>query len=176
MSLDGYLEGPEKGDISWHRHGSEENAFAVEALKAGSTLLFGRVTYQMMAGYWPTPAGLKADPVMAEGMNNADKVVFSKTLDTAGWRHARLLKGELQEEIRRLKQMPGKDMTLLGSGSILTQLAEKGLIDGYELMIDPVVLGGGTPVFDGLKSKLDLKLTATRAFRSGAVLLSYAPL
>ena len=175
-TLDGYFEGPGKGDISWHRHGQEENAYAVEALKAGSTLLFGRVTYQMMAGYWPTPAGLKDDPVMAEGMNKADKIVFSRTLDKAEWSHTRLVKGDIAEEVRRLRQTLGKDMTLLGSGSILTQFAEKGLIDNYEIMVDPVILGGGTPVFNGLKTRLNLKLTSTRAFRSGTVLLSYAPL
>jgi dihydrofolate reductase len=175
-TLDGYFEGPEKGDISWHRHGPEENAYAVEALKAGSTLLFGRVTYQMMAGYWPTPAGLRDDPVMAEGMNKADKIVFSRTLDKADWRNARLVKGDIADEVRRLKQTLGKDITLLGSGSILTQFAEKGLIDNYEIMVDPVILGGGTPVFNGLKTRLDLRLTSTRAFRSGTVLLSYAPL
>ena len=175
-SLDGYFEGPKKGDISWHRHGAEENAYAVEALKAGSTLLFGRVTYQMMAGYWPTPAGLKDDPVMAEGMNKADKIVFSRTLDKAEWRNTRLVKGDIADEVRRLKQLPRKGMTLLGSGSILTLFAEKGLIDSYEIMIDPVILGGGTSVFGGLKNRQDLKLTSTRAFRSGVVLLSYAPL
>jgi dihydrofolate reductase len=79
------------------------------------------------------------------------------------------------EEIKKMKQMPGKDMTLLGSGSVLTQFAEQGLIDEYQIMVDPVVIGDGTPIFKGITHKLDLKLTMTRAFNSGVVLLCYQP-
>jgi dihydrofolate reductase len=174
VTLNGYYKGP-KEDISWHRHGAEENEYAVEGLKSGNTLLFGRVTYEMMASYWPTPIAVKNDPIVAAGMNNADKIVFSRTLKKAGWSNTRLVKGDLVEEIKKMKQMPGKDMTLLGSGSLVTQLAEQGLIDEYQIMVDPVVLGRGTPLFKGIKHKLDLNLTGTKTFTSGVVLLSYQP-
>ena len=178
ITLNGYFQGP-NGDISWHRHvsdESEESEYAAEGLKSGSTLLFGRVTYQMMASYWPTPDAMKNAPMMAEGMNNADKIVFSRTLKKAEWKNTRLVKDNIVEEIKKLKQTPGKDMTILGSGSILTQLAEEGLIDEYQFMVDPVALGDGTPLFKNIRRPLNLQLTATRTFKSGSVLLSYQPL
>ncbi|CAG0953247.1 partial dihydrofolate reductase, partial [Anaerolineae bacterium] len=118
---------------------------------------------------------LKDSPVVAEGMNKADKIVFSRTLNKVEWNNTRLVKDKMVEEIRKLKQMPGKDMTVLGSGSIVTQFAEQGLIDEYQIMIDPVAIGAGTPIFKGIKHKLDLKLVTTRTFRSGVVLLCYQP-
>jgi len=174
ITLNGYFKGP-KGDISWHKHGAEENEYAVEMLKAGSTLLFGRVTYEMMASYWPTPIAIKNDPIMAGGMNNADKIVFSRTLKKVEWNNTRLVTDNIAEEIQKMKRMPGKDMTLLGSGTIVNQFAEQGLIDEYQIMVDPVVIGDGTPIFKDIKHKLDLKLTATRTFKSGVVLLCYQP-
>lgn len=174
VTLNGYFKGP-KGDISWHKHDAEENEYAVEMLKSGNTLLFGRVTYELMVSYWPTPNAIENDPIIAEGMNNADKIVFSRTLKKVEWNNTRLVKDNIEEEIGKMKQMPGKDMTLLGSGSILTQFAEQGLIDEYQIMVDPVVLGDGTPIFKGIKHQLDLKLTSTRTFRSGVVLLCYQP-
>jgi dihydrofolate reductase len=129
----------------------------------------------MMASYWPTPVAIKNDPIVAAGMNNADKIVFSRTLKKVEWNNTRLVKDNIVEEINKMKQLPGKDMTVLGSGSILTQFAEQGLIDEYQIMVDPVVLGDGTPIFKNIKHKLDLKLTRTRTFKSGVVLLCYQP-
>jgi dihydrofolate reductase len=174
LTLNGYFKGP-NGDISWHRHGAEENQYAVDSMKSGNTLLFGRVTYEMMAGYWPTPLAMKNDPVVAAGMNHADKVVFSRTLKKADWQNTRLIREDAVKAIKKMKRMPGKDMTILGSGSILAQFAEYGLIDEFEIMVDPVVLGEGTPIMKGVKHKLDLMLTGTRTFKSGVVLLSYVP-
>lgn len=175
ISLNGYFEGPNK-DISWHRHGKEEGEYSAEMLQSGNTLLFGRVTYELMVEYWPTQYAIENDPVVAAGMNKAEKIVFSKTLNKVEWNNARLAKSSLEEEVRNLKQTPGKDMALLGSGSILTQLAEKGLVDEYQIMIDPVAVSNGTPIFKNLQHKLDLKLTGTRVFKSGTVLLCYEPL
>ncbi len=175
ITLNGYFHGPQ-GDISWHRHGSEENAYAVEALKSGSTLLFGRVTYQLMASYWPTPIAMKNDPTVAEGMNNADKIVFSRTLNKAEWKNTRVMSGNIVEQIMKMKLTDTRDMTILGSGSIVTQFAEAGLIDEYQIMVDPIVIGDGTPIFKGIEHTLDLKLTMTRTFKSGVVLLSYQPI
>jgi dihydrofolate reductase len=174
ITLNGYFKG-RNGDISWHKHGAEENEYAAEMLKSGNTLLFGRVTYEMMASYWPTPIAIKNDPIVAEGMNNADKIVFSRTLKKVEWSNTRIVKDNIEEEIKKMKQMPGKDMTLLGSGTILTQFAEQSLIDEYQIMVDPVVIGDGTPIFKSIKNKLDLKLTMTRTFKSGVVLLCYQP-
>jgi len=179
ITMNGYFKGPNE-DISWHRHGEEENEYANEGLQSGSTLLFGRVTYEMMASFWPTPMAMESAPATAEGMNKAEKIVFSRTLKkadpiVAGWNNTRIVKDNMLEEVNKLKQVPGKDMTLLGSGSIITQLAEQGLIDEYLVMVDPVALGDGTPILKGIRQKLDLQLINTRTFKSGVVLLCYQP-
>jgi dihydrofolate reductase len=175
ITLNGFFEGS-NGDTSWHRHGPEENEFGAEKIKSGGTLLFGRVTYEMMVSFWPTPAATQSFPVMAEGMNKAEKIVFSRTLKKVEWNNTRLVKDNIIEEIKKMKQMPGNDMALLGSGSILTQFAENNLIDEYQIMIDPVVLGDGVPIFKGIRNKLNLELSSTRTFKSGVVLLCYKPL
>jgi len=175
LTLNGYFEGP-GGDLSWHRHGEEESQFASESAGKSGVLLFGRITYEHMAAVWPTPMAMQQNPGVAEGMNKAEKIVFSRTLKTADWNNTRVINGDLVKEARRLKEAPGKDMCLLGSGSILTQLADAGLIDEYQFMVDPVALGSGTPAFKGLKKKLDLRLVSTRKFSSGVMLLNYQPL
>jgi dihydrofolate reductase len=175
ITLDGYYKGPLE-DIRWHRHGAEEIAYSEESLAYGGTLLFGRVTYEMMASYWPTPMAMKNDPVVAEGMNKAEKIVFSRTLKKAEWNNTTVISHNIVEEMRKLKQKPGKDMTVLGSGSIVSLFAEQGLIDEYQIMVDPVAIGEGTPIFKNIKQKLDLTLTQSKVFKSGVVLLCYKPL
>ena len=175
VSLNGYFKGP-KGDISWAKSGSEEeNEYAAENLKSGSTLLFGRTTYEMMAAYWPTPEAMKNNRAVAEGMNKADKIVFSTTLRDPAWNNTRLLRDNIAEQIKELKQTPGKDMTILGSGSIITQFTDQDLIDEYQIMVHPVALNDGTPIFNGIRQNLHLKLTSTKTFKSGVVLLCYQP-
>jgi dihydrofolate reductase len=174
LTLNGFYKGPGE-DISWHRHGEEESTFAAEGAGSDSILVFGRVTYQMMAGYWPTPMALQQNPAVARGMNQSEKIVFSRTLQKAEWANTRVVTANLAEEIRRLKTEGGKDLTILGSGSIVTQLAAEGLIDAYQVMINPVALGRGTTLFAGLEGKLDLQLTGSRVFKSGVVLLNYKP-
>ena len=177
VSLDGYFTGS-NGDLSWAHEGqpdAEWNAFVAENASGDGPLLFGRVTYELMVRYWPTPAARENDPVVAEGMNSLPKVVFSRTLDKASWSNTRLVKGDLVTEVRKLKQEPGEDMAILGSGSIVSQLAQAGLIDEYQIVVKPVALGEGRTMFDGIKQKLNLKLTKTRSFTNGNVLLSYEP-
>ncbi len=173
ITLNGYFRGL-GGDISWHIHGAEENEYAAEMLKLGDILLFGRITYEMMAGYWPTEFAIKNDPVVAEGMNKAEKFVFSRTLDKAEWNNTRIIKENIIDEIKKMKWLSKKNMTILGSGSIVNLLAENGLIDEYQFMVDPVILGSGTPLFEGISKSINLKLTGTRAFKSGVVLLNYS--
>lgn len=173
-TLNGYFESP-KGDISWHTHAEEENDFARDSIKPGGMLLFGRVTYEMMSAWWPTPEALKTNPIVAEGMNKADKIVFSRTLQKVDWSNTRLIKDNIFDEIQKLKDIPGRDMTIIGSGSIITQFAGRGMLDSFQIMIDPVALGDGTPIFKGLPGKLNLKLTSSRVFKSGVILLNYVP-
>jgi dihydrofolate reductase len=174
VTVNGLFEGPNH-DLGWHVHGAEENAFAAEGLKSESTLLFGRVTYQMMASYWPTPMAAKNDPVAAAGMNASRKVVFSRTLEKAEWSNTTLVSKDIIEAVRAMKSQSHANLTLLGSGSILSQFADAGLVDSYQIMVDPVALGHGTPIFKDLKQRLKLRLASTRSFKSGTVLLTYQP-
>jgi dihydrofolate reductase len=174
VTLDGYFAG-ENGDISWHMVDEEFQELANAASNSGNTLLFGRKTYQLMEGYWPTPEALKDDPIVAKGMNAATKIVFSRTLEKAEWNNTRLVKDNMAAEVRKMKQQPGKDLTVLGSGSIVSQLAQEGLIDEYQVLVNPVVIGKGRTMFEGIKDRIALKLIKTRTFGNGNVLLTYEP-
>jgi dihydrofolate reductase len=174
VTLDGYFEGQNR-DISWHNVDAEFNDYAVDMLNSVDVLLFGRVTYELMARFWPTPDAIKNDPIVAEKMNSLPKIVFSRTLGKVEWNNTRLVKDTIEEEIKKLKKQPGKDMALLGSGGITTEFAQRGLIDEYRIMVNPVALGSGNSLFKGIKDRLHLKLIKTRAFRNGNVLLYYQP-
>ena len=174
ITLNGFYKGANE-DISWHVHGGEEAEFSEKEAQSESILLFGRKTYEMMYSFWPTPQAHESFPVVADGMNKSQKIVVSNTLETAAWNNTTILKGNLAEEIKRLKGKPGNDITILGSGSIVTQLADAGLIDAYQIMIDPVAIGEGTSIFSGISHNLNLKLTDTKIFKSGVVLLCYEP-
>ena len=175
VTADGYFT-DKKGDMSWaHKRDPEWNEFVADNSKSGGELLFGRITFEMMASYWPTPAAARQFPVVAEQMNSLPKVVFSRTLDRVSWQNTRLLKGNLADEVRKLKQEPGEQMVIMGSGSIISQLALENLIDEYQLVVNPIVLGAGRTMFDGLKEKLNLKLTKSRTFDNGNVWLCYQP-
>jgi dihydrofolate reductase len=175
ITLDGFFAGSD-GDINWHIVDEDFHRLAVDLLSSVGTLLFGRVTYELMVGYWPTEAAETSDPAIAEKMNTLPKVVFSKTLskvEWGEWKNARLAKGDLREEIATLKQEPGKDLVLFGSGEIVSALARAGLIDEYWLFVAPVVLGSGIPLFKDVHERIQLKLVETRNLRSGVVLLRY---
>jgi dihydrofolate reductase len=177
VTMDGYFA-DKNGDISWAKGNMdpEFNAFVADNAKSGGLLLLGRITYELMASYWPTPPAVTNDPVVAERMNNLPKVVFSRTLDKASWSNTKLVKGDVAAEVAKLKREPGEDMASLGSGSIVSQLAQKGLIDEYQIVVNPVVLGEGRTMFDGIQRNLTLKLIQTRAFGNGNVFLRYEPM
>jgi len=174
ITVNGFFKGP-GGDISWHQHGKgEEHEYGIEGAKSQSILLFGRITYEMMAGYWPSPMAVQNDPVMADEMNKSEKIVFSQTLDKATWNNTRIIKDNLVDAVKKLKQGE-KNLTILGSGTIISQLADAGLIDEYQIMMNPVALGSGTALFSNIQQPLKLKLTHSRIFKNGIVLLNYEP-
>lgn len=174
VTVDGYFT-DKNDDMSWaHRQDDPEwNEFVAENSKSEGQLLFGRVTYELMARFWPTPAAAEQFPVVAEQMNKLRKVVFSRTLDKVSWNNTKLVKGDLVEEVRKLKEEPGPHMVLMGSGSIISQLAAKGLIDEYQIVMVPIVLGAGRTMFEGIDERLPMKLTNTRTFKNGNVLVCY---
>jgi dihydrofolate reductase len=176
VTLDGFFV-DSKGDMSWaHKNDAEWNAFVGENASGSGVLLFGRITYELMASYWPTPMALQNSPVVAKGMNDMPKVVFSRTLDKVSWSNTKLVQGDMAAEVRKMKNEPGPDMVILGSGSIVSQLAQENLIDEYQIALSPIVLGKGRTLFEGVREKLNLKLTKSRTFGNGNVFLCYAPM
>jgi dihydrofolate reductase len=174
VSLDGYFT-DKNGDMSWaHQADPEWQAFVSDNASGGGELLFGRLTYDLMASFWPTPLAAQINPVVAERLNSLPKVAFSRTLDQVSWSNTRLIKGDLVAEVGKLKQEPGPGMVIMGSGSIVAQLAETGLIDAYQIVVNPIVLGQGRTLFDGVTTKLRLKLVSSRIFGNGNAVLSYA--
>lgn len=177
VSIDGCFA-DSAGDMSWAHQGSADPEFAEYTAgnaRGDGRLLFGRITYQMMAGYWPSPMAAKNDPVVAERMNALTKYVASRTLTEAAWRNTTLLAGDLVAAVRRLKADGGADIAILGSGTLVSQLAEAGLIDEFQLVVNPVIVGRGRSMFEGVMAKIPLRLEGTRAFKNGKVVLSYAP-
>lgn len=177
ISLDGYFVDA-GGDMSWAKAGNDEefNAFTRENAAGGGELLFGRVTYELMASFWPTSQARAMMPTVAEQMNSLPKVVFSRTLDKASWKNTRLIRGNLVLEVQKLKTEPGNSIVIMGSGSIISQLASEGLIDEFQMVVIPIVLGSGRTIFEGIKATLPMKLTKSRIFHNGKVFLCYAPL
>ena len=180
VSVDGYFAGP-NGEIDWFKGGNdeEERAFSAEVSKTPGTLIFGRTTYEMMKTFWPTPEAIRGDPMMAGRMNSSHKIVFSKTLkpekDGPVWKNVKVIPEMTREEILSLKDQGEGIMTILGSGTIVRQLSNLGLIDEYQLMVVPVVLGAGKYLFRDV-NRMNMMLAGTRMFRkSGRVLLTYRP-
>jgi len=176
VSLDGYFIDA-NGDMSWaHRQDPEWNAFVAENAKGDAVLLFGRITYEQMAGFWPSSTAIEHFPTVAKGMNSLPKVVFSRTLDKASWNNTTLVKDRMAAEVRKLKEEAGKDLVLMGSGSIVSQLTQEGLIDEFQLVVNPIILGKGKSMFAGVKRKVSVKRTKTRTFGNGNVLVCYEPM
>lgn len=173
LSLDGYFARP-NGDMSWaHRDDPEYNAWVADNAQGGGALLFGRVTYEMMQSYWPTPAARANAPSVADGMNRAKKFVASRSLERATWNNTSLLDGELRSAVEKLKHESKQPIVILGSGSLVTALSDAGLIDEYQIVLAPVALGAGRSLFDGMKRDLSLTLVDTRKFSNGNVFLRY---
>lgn len=167
ITLDGFFAGPE-GEIDWHRVDEEYNEYAAQFLHSVDALLFGRITYRLMESYWPTASG-----EIADHMNSLNKIVVSKTMQSAEWSNTRLIGDDAAEEIARLKRQPGKDIAIFGSGSLVSFLMNARLIDEWHLIVVPVVLGKGKPLFAGVSERMGLKLVRTCTMRSGNVRLYY---
>lgn len=172
ISIDGYFAN-ESNDMSWAHEGHGDPEFGAwlgENASSGSELLFGRKTYEMMEAFWPTPIAAQQMPVVAKGMNAAKKYVASRTIEPQ-WHNTELLKGDLVETVRALKESIGPNLAVLGSGDIASQLGEAGLVDEYQFVIVPVALGAGRTVFT---EGCELQLVNQRSFRCGNIVVTYA--
>ena len=172
ITLDGFFEGSRSWDLDFHEYawGEELQRFSLEQLDRADLLLFGRVTYEGMASYWPSATGETADR-----MNRIRKMVFSSTLDRAEWSNTTLERECVAGEVARLKEQPGKDILVFGSAALSATLMEQGLIDEYRLGLAPVVLGGGSPLFKPSSDTTPMELLEARPLKSGCVLLRYRP-
>ncbi|HWZ14636.1 MAG TPA: dihydrofolate reductase family protein [Mucilaginibacter sp.] len=175
VSVDGFICGP-NGEFDWQVVNDEFFAYAEEMLNEMDGLIFGRKTYEMMASFWPTAEAKKNDPVIANKMNSLQKIVFSRTLNNAGWENSILIRDNMKENVLKLKQQPGKDMVIFGSGEIVSAFTQMGVIDEYRFIINPIILGAGKSQFEGLPERKKLELTDIKRFNTGVVILYYQPI
>ena len=180
VSLDGYFAGP-MGEIDWFKSIRRDPEYEKEThdqARSGGAVLYGRTTYEMMKSYWPTPQARKDDPDMARVVNNGEKIVFSRKLESVEegphWKNVTLLKELTRENITKLKKLKGKDITIIGSGSIVRQLTEMEMIDEYQLMVVPVILGMGKGFFTNVQ-QTDLELVEAKGYKNGIASLRYRP-
>ena len=172
MTLDGFCDHTEmNADNEIHQHYSD-------LLSSAGTLIYGRITYQLMEDYWPSvvknPTGVKETDRFAVVIDNISKIVFSRTLKNVEWKNSILKKEIIKEEILTLKQQAGKNI-LVGSPSLIVALMQLDLIDEYQFGVQPIVLGKGLPLFKNINDRIDLKLLRTKTFGGGAVVLYYEP-
>jgi dihydrofolate reductase len=149
-----------------------------DLLSNADTLLYGRITYQLMESYWPTvvknPTGNKPNDEFAVLIDNISKIVFSRTLENVNWKNVKLAKGDIKEEVLELKQQAGKNI-LAGSPGLIATLMQLDLIDEYQLCVQPIILGNGLRLFKNINDGINLKLIKTKIFGSGSITLYYEP-
>jgi dihydrofolate reductase len=172
ITLNGFFEGPQR-ELDWFVWDDDMADYSKELLKRIDTMLFGRVTYELMAAYWPGAAA--EDPVIKNAMNTAAKIVFSRTLPRAEWNNTTLIREAVPDEIKKMKERPGKDMVIFGSSGLASTLAGHGLIDEYRIVVNPVIVGRGNPLFSGMPGRIALRLLEARPFKCGNIMLCYEP-
>ncbi len=178
ISLDGFVGGP-NGEMNWVTMSAEmDNTLLPEMMERADTCLIGRSLYEGFASYWPTapqtnPKLSKSEIKFSSWIDQAQKVVFSTTLEKAGWNNSHLVRGNVSEEVKRLKQQPGKDLIIFGGARLAQEFVREDLVDIYGLVVNPVILGQGLPLFKDVPGRRNLKLVSCDAFKAGAVALRY---
>jgi dihydrofolate reductase len=176
ISLDGFVAGP-NGEMDWIKANEEIFDHVGKRISTGDTALYGRVTYEMMESYWPTaadkPSASKHDIEHSKWYSTVHKVVLSTTLQNEGLTHTTIIRDNLSDNIRKIKQQAGNDILLFGSPRATHSLIELDLVDGYWLFVNPVILGHGIPLFTGIKDKTKLNLVGTKQFNCGVTELDY---
>jgi dihydrofolate reductase len=175
VTVDGYFAGTD-GDIDWHTVDDEFNALAVDFIGQCDTALFGRTTYDLFADFWPTAINdddlTSEDHSIAKALNDMRKIVITHNELTSDWNNTEVWHELNPEAVTALKQQDGKNIVIYGSGTIVKQLTDMGLIDEYQFIVAPVILGDGRSLFKG-NDRLHLTLLESRNFNSGNALLRY---
>jgi dihydrofolate reductase len=176
VTLDGYACGPQ-GELEWANAGEEIYADVEPRIHRIGAAVYGRITYGMMAGYWPTvlsdPESSAKDRAHAVWVEAIPKVVVSRSLERADWNNTTLIRDHVKEQVETLKRQPGGDLMVFGSPNLVHVLARLGLVDEYLIYVNPVALGGGTPLFEaGTAAKLEL--LETKPFDAGVIQMRYA--
>jgi dihydrofolate reductase len=172
VTLDGFFEGL-KGELDWFVVEDEFFDYVKELFKSVDTILFGRKTFEALGSYWPNTT--EDDPTITHLMNKLPKIVFTKTLEKAEWNNSKIIRENLEEEIHEMKKLPGKDMVIFGSGEIVSFLTNRGLIDEYRIILNPVILGEGNPMLKNINDKIKMNLFKTKKLKSGVIILYYHP-
>ncbi len=176
LSLDGFAAGPNH-ELDFMSYDDELAQWADELVQTVGSPLYGRTTYQLMEGYWPTvltnPNAKEQTLKHAQWVENVPKIVFSKTLNEVTWNNTRLIKDNIAEEVNKLKQQPGKDLVIFGSPGLSANFLNMGLIDEYQFTIHPVILGDGLSMFNNNTTKSRLKLLDTKTLKSGVITAHY---
>ncbi len=174
MSLDGFFEGENK-ELDWHNVDEEFNEFAINQLNAADSLILGRKTYEGMANYWTSKQALSNDPMITKRMNEITKNVFSRELVKVNWENTNLFNSTIPKVVSELKKSSNKDILILGSAGLSETIIKNELIDVYRIMINPIILGKGSPLFRNFDHQVRLELKNSRVFHSGNILLEYEP-
>jgi dihydrofolate reductase len=176
-SLDGFVQGANDWDINWIAFNEELEKYAQDTLHTVDTVLWGRSTYLGMQQYWTSvpqnPEASDYEKQHSAWLDRTLKVVFSTTMDEPEWNLSKLVKGNIEEEVTNLKQLPGKDMIILGSPRLAHSLMRAGLIDEFRVNVNPVVLGEGLPLFKDQNERIQLELVENKTFKGGVAGLVY---
>jgi len=170
ISLDGVVEAPE----TWHSpyFNDEMGAAVEEQADASDVMLLGRKTYEAFASYWPNQS---SDEPFADHMNDTPKLVASSTLDSVEWKNSTLIEGDVPEALRRIKDRPGKDISIVGSPTLVRSLLRAGVLDELRLLVHPIVVGRGKRLFDAEEGPIPLRLLEAKTFTTGVQAMTYAP-
>ena len=173
VSVDGYFEGTNQ-DLSWFKTSDDFFEYVKQLFTEVDTILYGRITYEYMAAYWPTATN--NDALITEKMNSLKKIVLSKQLKEATWNNTEIIEEHITDRVKEIKQQQGKDIVIFGSGTIVSELTQLRLIDEFRLILNPVILSNGNPLFKSINERVNLELINAKVLSSGVVILSYKPL
>lgn len=177
ISLDGYYTDP-NNSIDWFDFDDGEQEWSKDILRRVDTMIYGRRTYEEFGAFWPTPQPetIGFDSFLIQQLRELPKIVFSRSLTSAPWKPSTIMRENPSEAISKMKRESGKDMVIIGSGSIVTSLVREGLVDEYRIRVRPIILGAGKQLFSDRNARHPLRLVSSKQFDNGVMGLHYEPI